>query len=121
MKSVLVSSMCFGISVSRYLKYWYILSSLALAVSTKLYTIALALAPLIVSISFQLFLPTQKALLLAQQYYYPKALLDHQGILVSISLDSSNTLFPLMSTLLWFTVYKIIIKMVIITEIIKKC
>ena len=104
-----VSSICFGISVSRNLKYWYMLSSLAFAVSTMLYNIALACAPWTVSISFQFFFPTQNGLIACsarllsngicgslrktrkyfswfKQYWIPFAVSDDGGTLLRLSL-----------------------------------
>ena len=46
-------------SVSKYLKYSYGFRLFAFAVSAILYAIALAWAPLMVSMIFQFFLPTQ--------------------------------------------------------------
>ncbi len=62
-KSVLLSSIWSGIAVRICLKYSYTFRLFAFAVSTRLYMIALAFAPDMVSIITKFFLPIQKSLM----------------------------------------------------------
>lgn len=64
-----VSSICVGISVRRYSKYSYGFKLLALAVSAMLYIIADDVAPFIVSIISQFFLPIQNPLIARSEAY----------------------------------------------------
>jgi hypothetical protein len=94
-----------GIYNSRYSRYVYTLSPFAFAVSTILYTAALASAPFGVSANNQFFLPTQNGrILFSASYLYMRISSFMYRIFLSSSFSRNHINLGKIEKKMWITI-----------------